>query len=123
MKAEARAAGDLALVVKGIMTAEDVAIAAGVGVDGVIISNHGGRQLDGTDGPIEIVAECVEAAAGRCDVFMDGGIRRGKDVYKALALGAKAVFIGRQVVAMQRGATFAYARRWAPQRGVRVAFT
>ena len=48
-----------------------------------------GRQLDGTDGTIEILAECVEAAAGRCDVYMDGGIRRGKDVYKALALGAK----------------------------------
>ena len=98
VKAECRAAGNMAVLVKGIMTAEDTALAAACEVDGVIVSNHGGRQLDGTDGTIEVLAECVEAAAGRCDVFMDGGIRRGKDVYKALALGAAAVFVGRPVL-------------------------
>ena len=86
----------MAVVVKGVMTAEDTAIAVAVGVDGVVVSNHGGRQLDGTDGTIEAVAECVEAASGsKLEVFVDGGFRRGKDVYKALALGAKAVFVGR----------------------------
>lgn len=98
MKQECRTAGDMAIVVKGIMTAEDTDIAASLGIDGVVVSNHGGRQLDGTDGPIEVVKECVAAAAGRCDVFMDGGVRRGKDVYKALALGATAVLVGRPVL-------------------------
>jgi isopentenyl diphosphate isomerase/L-lactate dehydrogenase-like FMN-dependent dehydrogenase len=66
-------------------------------VDAIIVSNHGGRQLDGTDGTIECVQECVAGADGRCEVYVDGGIRRGKDVFKALALGAKAVFVGRPV--------------------------
>ena len=98
MKQECRKAGDMAIIVKGVMSPEDTDIAASLGIDGVVISNHGGRQLDGTDGPIELVKECVDAAAGRCDVFMDGGVRRGKDVYKALALGATAVLIGRPVL-------------------------
>jgi L-lactate dehydrogenase (cytochrome) len=89
---------DMGVVLKGIMTAEDTALAAGAGVDGVVVSNHGGRQLDGTPGTIECLEECVQAAAelgGVMDVYLDGGLRRGKDVFKALALGAKAVFVGR----------------------------
>lgn len=86
---------DMALVLKGVMTAEDVRRAVAVGVDAVAVSNHGGRQLDGTMGTIEVVAECVRAARGRCEVFVDGGFRRGKDIFKALALGANAVFVGR----------------------------
>lgn len=86
----------LSLVVKGVMVAEDAAIAAQIGVDAVIVSNHGGRQLDGTEGALECVAECAEAVVGtKCEIFFDSGVRRGKDVFKALALGASAVFVGR----------------------------
>lgn len=88
----------LGLVLKGIMTAEDAVLAVGAGVDGVVVSNHGGRQLDGTDGTIECLAECVAAVAGRADVYLDGGVRRGRDVFKAIALGATAVFVGRPVL-------------------------
>lgn len=95
MKDVAHAAG-IALIVKGVMTAEDTSRAAAMGVDAVIVSNHGGRQLDGTEGAIECVAECVDAVVGtHCEVFFDSGIRRGKDAFKAIALGAKAVFVGR----------------------------
>jgi (S)-2-hydroxy-acid oxidase len=89
---------DLPLVVKGIMTAEDavLAIEAG-GVDGVMVSNHGGRQLDGCLAAIDALPEVVAAVNGRVPVFMDGGIRRGTDVLKALALGASAVGIGKPV--------------------------
>ena len=86
---------DLPVVAKGIMSAEDAARCVGVGVDGVIVSNHGGRHLDNTQATIEVLPEVVEAASGRLEVYLDGGIRRGADVVKALALGAKAVFIGR----------------------------
>eukprot|EP00038_Savillea_parva_P001356 m.103399 g.103399 ORF g.103399 m.103399 type:complete len:324 (-) comp10477_c0_seq2:470-1441(-) len=95
MKDKTHAHG-LALIVKGIMTGEDAALAAAAGADGIMVSNHGGRQLDGTDGAIECVAECVDAVSGTpCEVLFDSGVRRGKDVFKALALGAKAVFVGR----------------------------
>ena len=85
----------LPVVAKGIMTGEDVALCAEVGADGVIVSNHGGRHLDNTLATVEVLSEAVEAAAGRLEVYLDGGIRRGADVVKAIALGAQAVFIGR----------------------------
>jgi len=87
---------DLPVVAKGIMTEEDVQSCAEVGADGVIVSNHGGRHLDNTLAPIEVLSEAVAAAKGsRMEVYVDGGVRRGADVVKALALGARAVFIGR----------------------------
>ncbi len=86
---------DLPVIAKGIMTREDVELCARVGIDAVIVSNHGGRHLDNTLATIEVLPEAVEAAAGKLEVYLDGGIRRGADVVKALALGAKAVFIGR----------------------------
>jgi isopentenyl diphosphate isomerase/L-lactate dehydrogenase-like FMN-dependent dehydrogenase len=85
----------LPLVVKGIMTAEDARLCADHGVRGIIVSNHGARQLDTTFASIEVLPEVVDAVAGRCEVYLDGGIRRGTDVLKALALGARAVLIGR----------------------------
>jgi len=86
---------DLPVVAKGIMTGEDVDLCAQAGADAVIISNHGGRHLDNTLATIEVLSEAVVAAKGRLEILLDGGIRRGADVVKALALGAKAVFIGR----------------------------
>lgn len=88
----------LPLVLKGILTAEDALIAAKRGVDAIIVSNHGGRQLDGAIPTLEALPEVVEAVAGRCEVYVDGGIRRGTDVLKALALGARAVLVGRPVL-------------------------
>ena len=85
----------LPIVVKGIMTEEDARLAVDAGVEGVIVSNHGGRQLDGAAASIDALPEVVEAVAGRAEILMDGGIRRGTDVLKALALGARAVCIGR----------------------------
>ena len=85
----------LPVVAKGIMTGEDVDLCAEIGADAVIVSNHGGRHLDNTLATVEVLAEAVAAAKGRLEVLLDGGIRRGADVVKALALGAKAVFIGR----------------------------
>lgn len=90
-----KAASALPIVAKGVMTAEDVALCAQAGAAGVVVSNHGGRHLDNTLAPIEVLAEAVAAAQGKLEVYLDGGIRRGADVVKALALGAKAVFIGR----------------------------
>src|SRR5436305_4013126 len=76
------------LLVKGILTAEDALLALDHGAHGIIVSNHGGRQLDGAIASIEALPEVVEAVAGRCEVLVDGGIRRGTDVLKALTLGA-----------------------------------
>jgi 4-hydroxymandelate oxidase len=90
-----RAQTRLPLIVKGILTHEDTRLAIDAGVDGIIVSNHGGRQLDGVMPTIRALPEVLEAAAGRAEVLMDGGIRRGTDVLKALALGARAVLIGR----------------------------
>jgi isopentenyl diphosphate isomerase/L-lactate dehydrogenase-like FMN-dependent dehydrogenase len=90
-----RTVTSLPLVVKGILTAEDALLAVQYGAAGIVVSNHGGRQLDGTLAAIDALPEVVEAACGRCEVYMDGGIRRGTDVLKALALGARAVFVGR----------------------------
>jgi len=90
-----KAATDLPVIAKGIMTGEDVALCADIGADAVIVSNHGGRHLDNTLATIEVLSEAIAAGKGRLEVLLDGGIRRGADVVKALALGAKAVFIGR----------------------------
>ncbi len=86
------------LVLKGILTREDALLAIDHGADAIVISNHGGRQLDGAAGTIEALPEVVDAVAGRADVIVDGGVRRGRDVIKALALGAKACMIGRPYV-------------------------
>lgn len=82
------------LVIKGVLSAEDAKIARDAGVDGVIVSNHGGRQLDGTIAPLRVLQEIVDAS-GDMTVMYDGAIRRGSDVLKALALGARFVFVGR----------------------------
>jgi L-lactate dehydrogenase (cytochrome) len=83
------------LVVKGILTAEDAAQALEYGVDGIVVSNHGGRQLDGVPSAIAALPEVAQVAQGRASVFLDGGIRWGSDVVKARALGADAAFVGR----------------------------
>ncbi|MBL1092307.1 MULTISPECIES: alpha-hydroxy acid oxidase [Streptomyces] len=88
----------LPLLLKGVLTAEDAARAAGLGIDGIVVSNHGGRQLDGAVATLDALPEVVAAVDGRCPVFLDGGIRHGTDVLKALALGARAVFVGRPVL-------------------------
>jgi 4-hydroxymandelate oxidase len=88
-------AANLPVVAKGVMTGEDVELCAEVGADGVIVSNHGGRHLDNTLATVEVLSEAVAAAKGKMEIYLDGGIRRGADVVKAIALGAKAVFIGR----------------------------
>jgi (S)-mandelate dehydrogenase len=83
------------LMVKGIMTAEDAVAAERHGADGVIVSNHGGRQLDGVDSPIAALPEVVAAVGGKLAVMIDSGFRRGTDIVKAIALGADMVFVGR----------------------------
>jgi isopentenyl diphosphate isomerase/L-lactate dehydrogenase-like FMN-dependent dehydrogenase len=83
------------LVVKGILTAEDAAEALECGVDGIVVSNHGGRQLDGVPSAIAALPEVARVARGQARVYLDGGIRWGSDVVKARALGADAVFVGR----------------------------
>ncbi|KAJ1841322.1 hypothetical protein LPJ57_010340, partial [Coemansia sp. RSA 486] len=86
------------VLVKGILTAEDAKLAVDAKVDGIIVSNHGGRQLDTVPATIDVLEEVVKAVNGRVPVYLDGGVRRGTDVFKALALGAKAVFLGRPVL-------------------------
>jgi L-lactate dehydrogenase (cytochrome) len=83
------------LVIKGILTAEDAERAVQAGVDGIVVSNHGGRQLDGTAATLDALVEVAEAVGDRVEVLLDGGVRRGTDVVKALALGARACLIGR----------------------------
>jgi 4-hydroxymandelate oxidase len=90
-----KSAAGLPVVAKGIMTGEDVELCVDVGADAVIVSNHGGRHLDNTLATVEVLSEAVAAARGKIEVFLDGGVRRGADVVKAIALGARAVFIGR----------------------------
>jgi isopentenyl diphosphate isomerase/L-lactate dehydrogenase-like FMN-dependent dehydrogenase len=88
----------LPLILKGVLTAEDARLCAEHGVAGVLVSNHGGRQLDTVAATIDALPEVAAAIAGRCEVYLDGGVRRGTDVLKALALGARAVFVGRPVL-------------------------
>jgi isopentenyl diphosphate isomerase/L-lactate dehydrogenase-like FMN-dependent dehydrogenase len=85
----------LPLLVKGIMTAEDARLAVDAGADGIVVSNHGARQLDSVAATITVLPEIVEAVGGRIPVLLDGGVRRGTDVFKALALGARGVLVGR----------------------------
>ncbi|CAI9303883.1 unnamed protein product [Lactuca saligna] len=86
------------ILVKGVITAEDTRLAIQAGAAGIIVSNHGARQLDYVPATIMALEEVVKAAQGRVPVFLDGGVRRGTDVFKALALGASGIFIGRPVV-------------------------
>ncbi len=83
------------LLLKGIVTAEDASLAVEHGVDGIIVSNHGGRAEDSGRSTIESLAEVVDAVDGRMPVIVDGGFLRGTDIFKALALGADAIAIGR----------------------------
>jgi isopentenyl diphosphate isomerase/L-lactate dehydrogenase-like FMN-dependent dehydrogenase len=89
------AEGRLPVVLKGIVTAEDARLALEHGAAAIVVSNHGGRQLDGVPATLDALPEVVEAVEGRTEVLLDGGIRRGTDVAKALALGARAVLAGR----------------------------
>jgi isopentenyl diphosphate isomerase/L-lactate dehydrogenase-like FMN-dependent dehydrogenase len=86
------------VIVKGLVTAEDARLACEHGASGVVVSNHGGRQLDGAIASLEALPEVVEAVDGRAEVYLDGGVRRGTDVVTALAIGARAVFVGRPVL-------------------------
>jgi L-lactate dehydrogenase (cytochrome) len=83
------------IAIKGVLTGEDTRRAIDGGADAVLVSNHGGRQLDGVAAGLDALPEVVDAAGAQCEVLMDGGIRRGGDIVKALALGARAVLLGR----------------------------
>ena len=104
-----RANWDGPVVVKGVQTVDDARLAADQGVQAVALSNHGGRQLDSAPAPIELVAPVVDAVGDRVEVYCDGGVRRGSDIVKAVALGATAVMIGR---------AYLYALGAAGERGV-----
>ena len=86
------------VILKGVLDAEDAEKAAGIGADAIVVSNHGGRQLDGALSSIRMLPEIAAAVGDRTEVWMDGGIRSGQDVLKAVALGAKGVMIGRAFV-------------------------
>jgi isopentenyl diphosphate isomerase/L-lactate dehydrogenase-like FMN-dependent dehydrogenase len=88
----------LPVVVKGLVTAEDARLACEHGADAIVVSNHGGRQLDGVSATLEALPEVAEAVGGRIEVYLDGGVRRGADVLRALALGARAVLVGRPIL-------------------------
>lgn len=85
----------LPIVVKGLLTAEDAVLAADHGAQGVVVSNHGGRQLDGAPATLDVLPEIVDAVGDRVEIYLDSGVRRGADIIKAVALGARAVCIGR----------------------------
>ena len=86
------------VILKGILDPEDAKMAAKLGVDAIVVSNHGGRQLDGALSSIRMLPKIVEAVDGKCEVWMDGGIRSGQDVLKAKALGATGTMIGRSYI-------------------------
>jgi (S)-2-hydroxy-acid oxidase len=86
------------VVIKGVLSGEDAIKGLEAGADAIWVSNHGARQLDTTPATIESLKEVVDAVAGRCEVYLDGGITRGTDALKALAIGARAVFVGRPVL-------------------------
>jgi L-lactate dehydrogenase (cytochrome) len=83
------------LILKGVLDAEDARLAVASGADALVVSNHGGRQLDGAPSSISVLSEIVEAVGGRCEVMFDGGVRSGQDIAKALALGARGALIGK----------------------------
>lgn len=93
-----REISSLPVLVKGVLSGVDARAALRAGVDGIVVSNHGGRQLDGAPATLEVLAEITAAVGGACPVLVDGGIRRGADVLAALALGADAVLLGRPVL-------------------------
>jgi 4-hydroxymandelate oxidase len=93
-----RSVTSLPIILKGILTADDARLAVEHEVAAIIVSNHGGRQLDGSITSMEALPEIVDAVAGRCEIYIDGGIRRGTDILKALASGARAVLIGRPIL-------------------------
>ncbi|CAL8069731.1 unnamed protein product [Orchesella dallaii] len=92
-----KSASKMPLILKGIQTADDAIRAVELGVDAIIVSNHGGRQIDTCPATIDILPSIVRAVGERAEVYVDGGIRRGTDIFKALALGAKMVFVGRPI--------------------------
>ncbi len=100
------------LIVKGILDAEDARAACAAGVDALVVSNHGGRQLDGAPSTISVLPEIVAAVAGRCEVLFDGGVRCGQDILKAVALGARGCLIGK---------SFLYALGAMGEKGVTLA--
>jgi (S)-2-hydroxy-acid oxidase len=93
-----RSVTSMQIWIKGVLTAEDTLKAIEMGCDGILVSNHGGRQLDGVAASIDALPECVEAAKGRIRIHIDGGIRSGTDIFKALALGAECCWVGRPVM-------------------------
>jgi L-lactate dehydrogenase (cytochrome) len=97
------------LILKGVLDAEDARLAVAAGADAVVVSNHGGRQLDGAPSSISVLPEIAAAIDGRCEVMFDGGVRSGQDIAKALALGARGALIGR---------SFLYALAAAGEAGV-----
>jgi L-lactate dehydrogenase (cytochrome) len=86
---------DRPILLKGVLDADDAREAARCGVDGLVVSNHGGRQLDGVRSSISALAPIAQAVGGELELYLDGGVRSGMDVLKALAMGARACFIGR----------------------------
>jgi L-lactate dehydrogenase (cytochrome) len=97
------------LILKGVLDAEDARLGVAAGADAIVVSNHGGRQLDGAASSISVLSEIVDAVAGRCEVMFDGGVRSGQDIAKALALGARGALIGK---------SFLYALSAAGEAGV-----
>ena len=93
--AEIRSWSSLPLVLKGILSPDDARLAVGAGVDGIVVSTHGGRQLDRSVAAADVLADIAAAVDGRCEVWADSGIRRGLDTVAALALGATGVLVGR----------------------------
>jgi isopentenyl diphosphate isomerase/L-lactate dehydrogenase-like FMN-dependent dehydrogenase len=89
---------DVPVVIKGVLRGDDAVACIEAGAEGVIVSNHGGRQLDGCIAPADALRDVVAAVGDRAEIYVDGGIRRGTHVLKALALGARAVFVGRPVM-------------------------
>ena len=93
-----RRVSNMEIWIKGVLTPEDVETAIEYGCDGVVISNHGGRQLDETPATLDALPACAKAARGRIRIHVDGGIRSGSDIFKALALGAECCWVGRPVL-------------------------
>ena len=109
--ADLRARWNGPLIIKGVMRADDAVRCVEHGADAIVVSNHGGRQLDGAAASIEALPAIAEAVGDRCEIYLDSGIRRGTDIVKALALGARAVLIGRALMYGLGAAGEAGARR------------